>query len=382
MTMPIIDIPGLIEQQVLVKSFADGDLFVVGRPNSQSGVGYIWVLMDKQDFVSQILSSSNSPLLVGNSSVQDAINNANAPSASNPFATLTDVQHPASSNILWGEDYGMVAGGSDNTAAFNTFIAACKSGLKQGALGYGNFYFNSKPNDIDFTFILNGMGLDSTVLVRNYSEVGTYTGLLAFVDNSSGSRISNMAIESAAGKTGGSMISAICSSSFAISGLCFENLWLSTFGSNTQNCTLYLNGSSKTTAPTGLRDTSLKNVHVFGANGYSVVLSSVEGLGWFGGGVYPAGGTNAASGGIQIGGTSGNKSNDVTIMIPTSGGLNLTNCDFMSLHIANLGDISGTSVNNDNSCSDTCVYGQPSGTVAGNGVRSGIRRPGAAFSTT
>lgn len=267
-------------------------------------------------------------------------------------------------NTLYGSDYGIVADGvTDNTTAFNTFMAACKAGQYKGELPKGNIIFLSKPNDIDFGWDLGGKGLNSTVLVRKYNEVTSTNGLINLVANSSGARIHNMAIESASGQTGGCMISAISSASFAISGLVFENLWLSTFGSDTQTYTIYLDGSAKTTAPAGLRDASLKNVHVFGSTNYSAFLKSVIGLSWIGGGVYAAGGTNVLSGGVAIGGVASVKSQYVVIDIVVCNGLNLTNCYNVDITCPAIGSISGVSVNNDSTCTYTTIVGSLSGTL-------------------
>lgn len=296
---------------------------------------------------------------------------------------LNSANYTPNGETLYALDYGVTADGvTDDTAAFNTFMAACKAGQHKGELPIGTIRLASKPNNIDFPWDLGGKGLNSSLLLRDYNEASGNTGCLALVENSSGTRIHNLAIESSAGHTGGSMISAKSTDSYAISGLVFENLWLSTFGTNTQTNTFVLDGSLKVTAPTGLRDTCLKNVHIFGADGFSVILTSVLGLSWMGGGSYYAGGTNVASGGIQISGSPTNKSAFITFDTYVCNGLNLTNCEFMKLSIAAIGSISSVSINNDVTCSTTQVIGSPEAPVLGNWVNSGIRRPGAAYSTT
>jgi hypothetical protein len=285
----------------------------------------------------------------------------------------------SSGETLYATDYGVTADGTtDDTSAFNTFMAACKSGQQKGELPVGNIRFASKPNDIDFQWDLGGKGLNSSVLVRDYTEAGTTTGCLNFVAGSSGSRVHNMAIESSSSGSGGAMISAVSSSSVAVSGLVFENLWISTFGSNTQNYGIYLDGSAKTTAPTGLRDTNLKNVHVFGASSFSTAFKSCVGLSWLGGGAYPAGATSASSGGIQILGITSVPTQYVVISIVTCAGLNLTNCLDMDIHSAQIGAISGVSINNGSTCSFTNVYGAVTGTISGNWANSSahITTPG------
>lgn len=293
---------------------------------------------------------------------------------------ISDVSNGLKTNTLYGVDYGITVGGVvDNTAAFNAFMAACKAGNYDGELPLGTIRFASKPNNIDFGWNLGGKGLNGTILLRDYNETNDSTGILNIV-GASGIKIHDMAIESASGKTGGCMISAISSSTFAISGLVFENLWLSTFGSNTQVYTLYLSGGMKTSAPTGIRDVSLKNVHAFGSTNFSVYLKSVIGLSWMGGGVYPAGGTGASSGGIAITGVTSNYSQYVTINVNTCGGLNLTKCVNLNINAPVIGSISGVSINNDNTCSRANIVGQLSGTQLNNWLNSNCNNVGTAFS--
>lgn len=287
------------------------------------------------------------------------------------FDTIyASIASPIFTSTLYGSDYGIIADGvTDNTAAFNTFMAACKAGQYKGELPLGNIVFLSKPNDIDFAWDLGGKGLNGTVLIRKYNEATPTFGLINIVA-ASGTKIHDMAIESAASQTGGAMVSVTSTSIFANSGIVLENLWLSTFGSDTQTYSLYIDGSLKTTAPAGVRDVSLKNVHVFGSTNYSVFLKSIIGFSWVGGGVYPAGGTGILSGGIQISGVASVKSQYVSISIVTCNGLNLTNCTNLNLEIPVIGAISGISVNNDATCSLTSVTGSLSGTVVASWITS------------
>jgi hypothetical protein len=260
-------------------------------------------------------------------------------------------------------------------------MAACKAGERKGELPRGTIRLASKPNDIDFPWDLGGKGIVTTTLLRDYNGSGTI-GCLELVAGSSGARIHDMSIQSSSGKTAGSMIRGISSSGTAVSALILENLWITTQGTDTQSAGIVMDGSAKTSAPTGIRDISLKNVHIFGANGYSLQLTSVIGFSYHGGGVYSADGTATTSGGIIIAGATSNKSQYVAMGIVTCNGLNLTNCLDMNIRSAQIGSISGTSINNDGTCSFTQVQGHPAGTVVSNWVSSGIRRPSAAWATS
>ncbi len=285
----------------------------------------------------------------------------------------------STNEILYASNYGVSPDSADNTSRFNTFMAACKAGQYKGELPKGNIRFLSKPNNIDFPFDLGGKGINGTVIIRDYIEAGS-VGCFALVSGSSASRIHDMSIESAAGTSGGCIISVISPSDNAISGVILENLWLSTFGTDTHVNTLLFDGRLKITAPYGVRDLCIKNVHAFGGTGFSVAMYSVIGGSWMGGGIYPAGGTGN---GLIIGGINNinMKSSFITMDLSTCGDLNLTNCWYMKLAFSSIGLKSGVSINNDNTCSLTHVMGVTSGSVLNNWGDSGITRPGSGWAT-
>lgn len=301
------------------------------------------------------------------------------------MATITlNITRPT--HVLYGSDYGIVAdadglgGGTDNTAAFNTFMAACKAGQKKGELASGLIGLGSKPNDIDFIWDLGGKGINTTQLIRNYSEAGGDS----FIDIilNSGTRIHNLSVYAASGTTGGTLVRAICPSNFAISHFALEDIIISSYGTDTHASGLVIDGRLRTISPIGSRVANLKNVHVFGSTDYSVYLLSLVGLNWFGGGVYPASGNAAASGAIYLSGVPTVKSQYVTIDIITCNGLNLTQCLNVKIDSANIGSVSGNSILTDSTCSLTQVTGALTGAFSGSWVTSGIRRPNAAWSAT
>lgn len=284
--------------------------------------------------------------------------------------------------ILNGLDYGIVADGiTDNTVAFNNFMAACKAGPVRGELPKGTIRLASKPNNIDFNWNLSGKGILSTIILRDYAEGTSTNGCLNIVPNCSGATFQNFSIYASASSSGGALISAISSAGYAISALVFKNLMLKTYGTNTHVYSLFLDGILKTTGATGLRDTYLENVHVYGSSSYSAFLRSVIGFSWEGGGVYSTGGTGN-SGGILIGGAAGVRSEYVNIDITRCNGFNLTQCLQMVIESSGIGSLAGLSVNNAGTCSFTQVLGKPAGTIGANWVNSGIRRPSSGWSAT
>jgi len=292
--------------------------------------------------------------------------------------------------ILYGINFGMVGDGvTDNTAAFNSFLAALSSGSHVGILPKGEFLFKSQPNSISFPIDLGGKGINNTVLVRDYNPSGGLglINMLASAGNCSGSRIHDMSIEAQAGTSGGCLIFAQSSSSIALGDIILENLWVTNIGAganDTQvNCIVF-DGTLKSSAPNGIRSCDFKNVNVFGSTSYSVVISGAEGFTWHGGGIYGAGADTAFAGALQITGTPSVQSNYIDISFSTCNGMSLSQCNFVNITCPSIGAVltGGISISNDGTCTFTCVHGAPSGTVLGNWGHSGIRRPNAAFSVT
>lgn len=273
-------------------------------------------------------------------------------------------------------------GTSSSTAAFNAAIAAAvANGRRRLYFPKGTYRFATRPDAITNGLILEGDGLNQTLLLRDYSQTGGPSeGFIRFASGTSstsnGSELRSMAIESNAGTSGGSLISIISSTTYAVSAILLEDLWLTTMGSNTHETVIYVDGTGKTSAPTGARDHVFRGVRVFGATGYSVVLLGVQGLSWVGGGIYAAGGTGAASGGIQIGGTTTVPSVNITLNFETMAYLNISNTTFAHITCGTIGSVSGISVGNAGSAQYVSLHvGYLNGTVLPNWTNSGVYRP-------
>ena len=334
--------------------------------------------------------STNRTITVPKSSSAQALAGTDDTTAMTPARVA---QAMTTRGTLYGSDFGMNGGAGstfDNTPAFNALIAAAKAGNQRMFIDKGVYYFKSKPSNIDFPADLSGLNKNATVMIRDYNEASSSTGFLHLIPNCNGSTIRNMAIEANVGTTGGCLIAAVSSTTVAIGGLSFENLVLSSLGSATHFCSLYLNGSAKMPnvppgTPQGIRSTNIYNVDIFGSTSYSLQAISAEGLTWNGGGMYPAGALQATypqSGGLLISGITGNLSQYININVSTTGGLNLTNCKDLNLTIPNVGDVSGVSIGTDTTCSTCLVSGKLYGTFAGSWTDSGIIRPGTGFATS
>lgn len=224
---------------------------------------------------------------------------------------LTKVKHRMVEDIpfLVAEDFGAIDDGVvDCKPAFDSlFNQVVATGVRKVLLGAGVYRFASKPISIADKIELLGCGMSSTVLLRDYAEAGTTTGLIDL--QYPGSVLRGFAIKASAGSSGGSAISAIASTLLGkASAHVFEDLWLTTDAADKWANPLYIDGSLMVTGAQGARDLSFRNVHVFGCSDTSVTLKSVVGCSWKGGGLYSAGGTGVRSGGLLIDGIASNES--------------------------------------------------------------------------
>ena len=269
-------------------------------------------------------------------------------------------------------DYGMYPGlgsGVDCAPAFDLAIAAAiASGILTVYIPAGNYYFNTQPASITSAVRLVGDGLNSTVLIRNYNG-SAGVGMINLAPGSSGAAIYSMAIDAASGTSGGHAIAATASAGAAVDGIVMEDLWISTFGTDTWVSGIHIDGTLRATGAVGVRETSLRNVNVFGAAMRAVTLLSVVNFSWHGGGMYTAGGTGAGS--ILIDGTASVDSTYVVVDVPTIQGTVTTGyATYVNIRATVIG---GAIDNNGNSDYVTIDARVPS--YAMNWTNSGVRTP-------
>lgn len=289
------------------------------------------------------------------------------------------------------EDFGAAGDGvTDDRNAVANWLAELmdySGGRFTGIAMPGQVYrIGSALPDLTKRITILGPGCSGISFVRDF--VGTTgKGLFHLTGDAGGdastSKISGFGVASSTGSSGGALISVASTSTAALSAIVFEDLWLTTQGTDTHANTIYIDGTAKTTGAVGARDLSVRNVHVFGAAGYSAVFLGAVGFDWKGGGFYPAGGTGVGSGAIQLNGIVGVETQQVMMTTSTCAGLTVVNAKNCEIHCPIIGAVSGVSVNNAASAVNIMVYGNPSGTVLGNWTNSAIKRPGtAAFSAT
>jgi hypothetical protein len=357
---------------------------------------------DQQSFDSIALAQSavipaavKGVLLLGYSAREDAppvnyLRAATQPSHAGKFQSADGAWWELNAAQVSPQHFGAVGSGAVNDRnAVENWLKYLQAEDSTGILPPRSQYrIDSALSAIEKAVKIEGAGSTSSGFVRNFngtSGVGIFhlTPSADASSNPNGTKLAGFYANMAAGTTGGCHISGVSTSAVALAEIVLEDLYLTTFGSNTNENVLNFNGTAKTTGAIGVRVLTLRNVKCFGATGYSCVFSGVESLHWTGGGVYAAGSTGTASGGIQITGTATVKSANHAMHIDTCSGLNLTQLSGGQLHISSIGAISSFSIANDITCSNVCVYtGFLGGTVTSNWVSSGVRRTGAAFATT
>jgi hypothetical protein len=165
------------------------------------------------------------------------------------------------------QDFGGASDGStDNTPALNAALAAIAAGTvptRTIFLPRGAYYFNSRPNDITTSVQLVGENKGATVLYRNFNGATNADGLFNFRAGGGSSRVENLGIIGASGTTGGCLISLVASSTSAPDFSHFQTLYLTSAG-NTHAYTVYMDGTARTGAPIGVRDTFWADCSIFG----------------------------------------------------------------------------------------------------------------------
>lgn len=246
--------------------------------------------------------------------------------------------------------FGM-PGSSNDTPAFNSFIAACASGPNRSCYmpgGNGQYNFTTAPACINQQINLYGDNLGSTVLFRNYNEADPTRGLICITSpTANDSVIGNMGIYSKAGTSGGALLSIVQPVGSPIGFLSFHDMNLSTTGSCTHEHTIYTNGSQNFVAPIGIRDVNFTNVTAFGGNTDAVLMASMVGVSWRGGGTFAAGCGSANAGLVAIQGTVAVPSTEVFFNPQTiQGNISIDQTIDSTILTNSIGAVGGTSVTN------------------------------------
>lgn len=156
-----------------------------------------------------------------------------------------------------------------------------------------------------------GDGVQSTYICRDFSPASDPIGAIN-LGVFSASILEDLQIFSKTGTTGGCLVSVISSASVASSFMNLRNVDLTFEAINTYKYALYIDGTAKTGAPIGARDTTLTDVQLFGGTSGSALFKGVVNLTWKGGGAFAGG---SSSGSVVVTGDASVNSSGVSIDI-------------------------------------------------------------------
>jgi len=184
---------------------------------------------------------------------------------------------------------------SDASPHVSNFLNALMT--RSGRRGYiptGTYRIDSPLPEITTQVHLFGDGNPVSVLLRNYNGTPG-KGVLTLAPGAHGCVLSHLCLTAAQGTSGGAGLAIMASAAEGCNRILLDSLLLSASSDLWTNC-LFVDGRLKTSGAVGVRALKIRDCDIFGANGYSAVFHNAPGTTWIGGGMYPAGGTNSASG--------------------------------------------------------------------------------------
>jgi hypothetical protein len=278
------------------------------------------------------------------------------------------------------ETFGAIGDGTaDDTAAVVKFLAACTQSNCHAERG--RYRVTSRLPVIADAIALRGDGIDTTEFIRDYDEEFG-RGVLHFEGAKSGrgSVLSDFSIHSAKGRSGGHAIAGVSRPGSVFGNIRVEHVKLSTEGSNSWDATVYISGADNRSGAVGARGISFSSCLIFGANGYSILLESVVGFSFVGGGTYAAGGTHPHSGGVKIVGSNAAKSSGVVLIGDHFGYLHLRHA--LGVKVIAASGLAGAvidgrqvAIDADASVDRTQIFAEPFGAVLTSWTNSSIVLP-------
>jgi hypothetical protein len=277
------------------------------------------------------------------------------------------------------QDFHAVGDGtSDDTAAVHAFLAACKTVTCR--MEAGSYRVTAAPKKMDYPIRLEGAGIDASEFIRDYDEVSG-KGFLHFEGVAAGRSplLGNFSISSARNRAGGHALVAMSTPDQAFGNMRVEHVKFSTYGVNSWDSTVLLDGTQRTTGARGLRAVNFDSCLIFGAAGYSLVLKGVVDF-RYDGGIYAAGGSGSQSGGIMITGTLDVPSSGILFTGDAFGYFNLSHVTGMKVIAASgiagqvFGDVQ-VAIDNDSTVDRVQIIAEPYGKVGHNWTHSSIILP-------
>ncbi len=276
-------------------------------------------------------------------------------------------------------DFGAIGDGtSDDTAAVHAFLAACETTACR--MEPGSYRVTAAPQKMNYPINLEGAGIDTSEFIRDYDEVSG-RGFLHFegVAAGKGVLLGNFSISSAKSRSGGHALAALSTPEQSFSNMRVEHVKFSTYGVNSWDATVLLDGTQKTAGARGSRALNFDDCLIFGAAGYSLILKGVIDF-RYDGGIYAAGGTSPQSGGIMVAGTPDVPSSGILLTGNAFGYLNLSHVVGMKVVAAS--GIAGqiiegvqVAIDNDATADRVQIMAEPYGKVAHNWTHSSVILP-------
>jgi hypothetical protein len=295
------------------------------------------------------------------------------------FWTAPSSGQRPSGEVWLKADFGAIGDGtSDDTAAVHAFLAACETAACR--MEPGRYRVTAAPKQMNYPINLEGAGIDTSEFIRDYDE-GSGRGFLQFegVTAGKGVLLGNFSISSANDRSGGHALAALSTPAQSFGNMRVEHVKFSTYGVNSWDSTVLLDGTQKTTGARGVRAVNFDDCLIFGATGYSLVLKGVIDL-RYDGGVYAAGGTSPQSGGVMVTGTPDVPSSGILLTGSAFGYLNLSHVVGMKVIAAS--GIAGqmfegvqVAIDNDATADRVQIIAEPFGKVAHNWTHSSIILP-------
>jgi hypothetical protein len=210
-------------------------------------------------------------------------------------------------------------GVTDCTPFLNAYLDSTVSRLDVPA---GAFYFKTQPDDIARKVHISGSGPSTSLFYRDYNGSTNHDGLLNFRNGANGSLTEGLGILSVSGRSGGNLISLVAVLAGAPDFCHFKKLYLSTTGTSTHSYAVWIDGTARTGAPIGVRDTFFEGCSIFGGAFGAVYCSGAIAPHFTACDTFPAGG---ASGRLVLTGTVGVPTYYAHITAGTVAGMSLDN---------------------------------------------------------
>lgn len=214
----------------------------------------------------------------------------------------------------------------------------------------GEYWFLSKPDDINFKLNISGTGQNQTTLNKDWASASITDGIFNFVSGASSASLREMVIRAQANSRSGGVgtgcnVSVVADATGSPSWVTLENLYLTSAGGSSNsynNRSLEVDGTANQTSAPGVRDLWVVNCSCFGGESGSARFSGTVSLGIAGGGgFFSAGGD---SGTVLFTGTSAVRTQNFNVNNPYMDNVSIDEVQRGTITVGNIaGNVTNTS---------------------------------------